>query len=121
MASRGAKGCGPATTDGAAVKTGFSGEPGGWGKFAGLEVRRDSVELLKSMGVTAIRQGGSFTDPEYYFWKRGPGGALRCLVCVCACVLGRHAVHSRLKSWPVPATAFAAAVYGSGPHPASDS
>ena len=72
---------------GAAVNLDFAAlHPGGWGKFAGLEVRRDSVELLKSMGVTAIRQGGSFTDPEYYFWKRGPGGALRCLVCVCVCV-----------------------------------
>ena len=39
--------------------------PGEWGRFAGLEVRKDAVELLKSMGVTAIRQGGSFADPSY--------------------------------------------------------
>ena len=39
----------------------------------GLEVRRDAVELLKSMGVTAIRQGGSYTDPAYYFWKHWRG------------------------------------------------
>ena len=48
--------------------------PGEWGRFAGLEVRRDAVELMQSMGVTIIRQGGSFADPAYYAWKnwRGP-------------------------------------------------
>ena len=30
--------------------------------LSGLEVRRDAVELLQSMGITAIRQGGSFAD-----------------------------------------------------------
>ena len=59
---------------GAAINLDFAAlHPGDWGKFAGLEVRRDSVELLKSMGVTAIRQGGSFVDPEYYFWKNWRG------------------------------------------------
>ena len=38
--------------------------PGAWGRFAGLEVRRDAVELLQTMGVTAMRQGGSFSDPS---------------------------------------------------------
>ena len=37
--------------------------PGDWGRFAGLEVRRDAVELLQTMGITAMRQGGSFSDP----------------------------------------------------------
>ena len=47
--------------------------PGEWGRFAGLEVRRDGVELLQSMGVTAIRQGGSFSDPAMYSWKNWRG------------------------------------------------
>ena len=47
--------------------------PGEWGRFAGLEVRRDAVELLRSMGVTAIRLGGSFSDPAYYYWKNWRG------------------------------------------------
>ena len=34
--------------------------PGEWGRFAGLEVRRDAVDLLRSMGASAIRLGGSF-------------------------------------------------------------
>ena len=34
-----------------------------------LEVRRDAVENLKAMGVTAIRQGGSFADARFYYWK----------------------------------------------------
>jgi hypothetical protein len=42
-------------------------------RFAGLEVRRDAVELLQSMGVTAIRQGGSFADASYYSWKNWRG------------------------------------------------
>jgi len=48
-------------------------QPGAWGRFAGLSVRRDGVETLKSIGVTAIRQGGSFTDPDFYFWKNWRG------------------------------------------------
>jgi hypothetical protein len=47
--------------------------PGEWGRFAGLEVRRDAVEALKTMGVTAIRQGGSFSDPTMDYWKRWRG------------------------------------------------
>eukprot|EP00937_MAST-01D_sp_MAST-1D-sp2_P006106 g6106.t1 len=47
--------------------------PGEWGRFAGLEVRREAVELLRSMGVAAIRQGGSFSDPAYYYWKNWRG------------------------------------------------
>ena len=47
--------------------------PGDWGRYAGLEVRRDAVEALKFMGVTAIRLGGSFTDAAYYYWKNWRG------------------------------------------------
>lgn len=47
--------------------------PGEWGLYKGLEVRRDGVELLEAMGVTAIRQGGSFADAAYYSWKNWRG------------------------------------------------
>ena len=47
--------------------------PGQWGRFAGLEVRQDGVALLQSMGVTSIRQGGSFADAAYYHWKNWRG------------------------------------------------
>ena len=44
-------------------------QPGPWGRFADLPVLKSGVEILKEMGVTAIRQGGSFTDPADYYWK----------------------------------------------------
>eukprot|EP00048_Salpingoeca_helianthica_P022073 m.16259 g.16259 ORF g.16259 m.16259 type:complete len:806 (-) comp6848_c0_seq2:62-2479(-) len=49
-------------------------QPGDWGRFAGLPVLLDTVTWLQRMGVTAIRQGGTFTIDEYYVWKhwRGP-------------------------------------------------
>jgi hypothetical protein len=47
--------------------------PGDWGRFAGLEVRLDTVENLRNMGVTAIRQGGSFADAAYYYWRNWRG------------------------------------------------
>ena len=58
------------TKPGEAVSLDFAAlHPGEWGRFAGLEVRKDAVEMLRSMGVTAMRQGGSFADASYYFWK----------------------------------------------------
>ena len=39
------------------------------------QVKRSAVELLQSIGVTTIRQGGSFTIPSDYFWKRWRGPA----------------------------------------------
>lgn len=49
-------------------------QPGEWGRLAGLPVLKDTIDTLQAIGITAIRQGGSFTDPAYYFWKnwRGP-------------------------------------------------
>lgn len=49
-------------------------QPGQWGRFAGLPVQLEAVRWLQAMGVTSIRQGGSFTIDAYYFWKnwRGP-------------------------------------------------
>lgn len=40
---------------------------------AGLPVLKSGVDSLRSMGVTAIRLGGSFTDADFYFWKRWIG------------------------------------------------
>lgn len=57
-------------------------QPGAWGRLQGLPVQLRAVQMLQEMGVTAIRQGGSFvrnsrwnaSDPaEYYFWKRWRG------------------------------------------------
>ena len=47
--------------------------PGSWGRFGELPVLQQAVDNLRSMGVTSIRQGGSFTDPADYFWKRWRG------------------------------------------------
>jgi hypothetical protein len=56
------------TTPGAKLNLDFAAlHPGEWVRYAGLEVRRDAVEALKEMRVTAVRQGGSFIDPDYYF------------------------------------------------------
>jgi alpha-L-arabinofuranosidase len=48
-------------------------QPGPWGRFAGLPVRKDLVEALKEMGVTAIRYDGSMInklpDGHLYKWK----------------------------------------------------
>lgn len=48
-------------------------QPGAWGRLAGQPVRADTISTLKQIGVTAIRVGGSFTDPAYYFWKNWRG------------------------------------------------
>lgn len=48
-------------------------QPGAWGRFKGLQIIKDPIEGLLDIGVTAIRQGGSFTDPDYYFWKNWRG------------------------------------------------
>ena len=44
-------------------------QPGEWGRFEGLSVQAESVAWLKQMGVTMIRQGGSFADGSYYSWQ----------------------------------------------------
>lgn len=50
--------------------------PGAWGRYKGLPVLKSGVDVLKSMGVSLIRQGGSYasrTPPFAYFWKRWRG------------------------------------------------
>ena len=48
-------------------------QPGAAGRFGAGPFFKDGVQVLKDMGITAIRLGGSFTDPSYYFWKKWRG------------------------------------------------
>jgi len=42
-------------------------QPGSWGRLGDGPFLRSGVEMLHAMGITAIRLGGSYTDPSYYF------------------------------------------------------
>jgi len=44
-------------------------EPGEWGRFHGLPVRRDVAEALIGQGITALRYGGSMVNAPGYRWK----------------------------------------------------
>lgn len=44
-------------------------QPGDWGRFRGLPVRRDVAEGLIRGGVTVIRMGGLMVNAEGYRWK----------------------------------------------------
>lgn len=44
-------------------------QPGEWGRFKGLPVRKDVAELLKEQGVTVLRFGGCMAQNEIYKWK----------------------------------------------------
>ncbi len=48
-------------------------EPGPWGTFKGLPVRRDVVQGLIDEGVTAVRYGGSMVNSDQYRWKKMTG------------------------------------------------
>ncbi|HEY1790177.1 MAG TPA: family 16 glycoside hydrolase, partial [Verrucomicrobiae bacterium] len=43
-------------------------EPGSWGRFAGLPVRKDVAEGLINQGVTVLRYGGSMVNAAGYRW-----------------------------------------------------
>jgi hypothetical protein len=45
-------------------------QPGDWGRFKGLPVRRDVAEALIAQGVTVLRYGGSMINHAEYRWKR---------------------------------------------------
>ena len=45
-------------------------EPGPWGRFAGLPVRKDVAEGLISQGITVLRYGGSMVNAAGYRWKK---------------------------------------------------
>jgi hypothetical protein len=45
-------------------------QPGEWGRFRGLPVRRDVAEGLIDQGITVLRYGGSMVNNEGYRWKK---------------------------------------------------
>jgi hypothetical protein len=44
-------------------------QPGEWGRFKGLPVRRDVAEGLIGQGITVLRYGGSMVNKSGYKWK----------------------------------------------------
>jgi alpha-L-arabinofuranosidase len=45
-------------------------QPGPWGRFKGLPVRRDVAEALVEQGLTVLRYGGSMVNAPEYRWKK---------------------------------------------------
>jgi hypothetical protein len=45
-------------------------QPGEWGRFKGLPVRRDVAEGMIDEGITALRYGGSMVNAPEYRWKK---------------------------------------------------
>jgi alpha-L-arabinofuranosidase len=45
-------------------------QPGDWGRFKGLPVRRDVSEALVAQGLTVLRYGGSMVNHTEYRWKK---------------------------------------------------
>ncbi len=45
-------------------------QPGEWGRFKGLPVRRDVAEGLINQGITVLRYGGSMINNGDYRWKK---------------------------------------------------
>jgi hypothetical protein len=45
-------------------------EPGDWGRFKGLPVRKDVAEGLVAQGLTVLRYGGSMVNADEYRWKK---------------------------------------------------
>lgn len=48
-------------------------QPGDWGRFKGLPLRRDVVQGLIDQGITALRYGGSMANAPEYRWKKMVG------------------------------------------------
>ena len=45
-------------------------QPGAWGRFKGLPVRKDVSEALVAQGLTVLRYGGSMINHPEYRWKK---------------------------------------------------
>jgi alpha-L-arabinofuranosidase len=45
-------------------------QPGEWGRFKGLPVRKDVSEALVAQGLTVLRYGGSMVNHAEYRWKK---------------------------------------------------
>jgi hypothetical protein len=53
------------------VVVGFASlQPGPWGRFKGLPVRKDVAEGILSQGLTVLRQGGCMVNAPEYRWKK---------------------------------------------------
>ncbi len=48
-------------------------QPGSWGRFKGLPVRKDIAEGLLKQGLTVLRLGGSMINSQQYRWKKMVG------------------------------------------------
>ncbi len=48
-------------------------QPGAWGRFKGLPVRRDVAEGLINQGIKVLRYGGSMVNHPQYRWKNMVG------------------------------------------------
>lgn len=48
-------------------------EPGEWGRFKDLPIRRDVAEALVQQGLTVLRYGGSMVNAPEYRWKKTIG------------------------------------------------
>jgi DUF1680 family protein len=48
-------------------------QPGDWGRFKQLPVRRDVVDGLIDQGITVLRYGGSMVNNSEYRWKKMTG------------------------------------------------
>jgi hypothetical protein len=45
-------------------------QPGKWGRFRGLPLRKDVVEGMIDQGLTVLRYGGSMVNAKEYRWKK---------------------------------------------------
>lgn len=45
-------------------------QPGAWGRFNDLPLRRDVVEGMMGQGITVLRYGGSMVNAPQYRWKK---------------------------------------------------
>ena len=45
-------------------------QPGEWGRFKGLPVRKDVVDALIAQGLTVLRYGGCMAEADEYRWKK---------------------------------------------------
>ena len=48
-------------------------QPGDWGRFKGLPVRKDVAEGLLTQGITVLRYGGLMNNAPEYRWKKALG------------------------------------------------
>jgi len=44
-------------------------QPGSWGRYKDLPVLRGAGEMLETMGMKVVRQGGTFAKSNWYRWK----------------------------------------------------